>query len=1597
VPPQQRFITRPPAEIYGRHLGYGFAGRGVNTAIGNFTVAFADLTFPSSLLGLLDWTRTYNSLSGTAGLTGPGWTTAFSSHLAIADQVTFFDDDGRVLPFAPESGGGFTSPQDLNGELSRNADGSFTLTYLIGLVWSFDSTGRLTSRSLEGQAVTFDYDANGLLQRAAHSLGPNLTFAHDGSGRVTQTAASDGRMVSYAYAADGTLTSVTVPGGGVTRFQAATGGPFPQVSAIIDADGNQTVSNTYDSSTQQVIHQDFPTGGGADFGYTDTGLTTVTSTPAGARISFQANAAGRMTQVTDPLSNTATFGYDANGRLANAATSGGAELAQSYDASGNVLTSTFGGATTTWTYDDANRIATMRDAEGATTSYSYAGDSRLPEQITDATGAVIQLSSVNGLITSVTNADGNTTSYAYDATGNLISVTNAVGERTEFGYDPVGNLIQQTTPSGRSATYSYDGAGQVTSVTGPGGETTSYEYSPAGLLLRSADPTGAVTVYTYTPAGQLASITDPLDRTVTFGYDADGNLTIFTDAGGQVTRSEYNALSLPTSTTDPAGAVTSFSYDPDGNLISQVDASGTTAMTWDARGNQTSVTDQTGATVRYEYDLGNHLTSLISADGSTWNISYDAVGRNVASVNPLGATSRRAWTPGGNLAAVTDQIGRKVSFSYDDAGRMTAFTDAAGGTTTLAYDQDGHQTSVTTPAGLVTQYRYDSAGRLAAVVDPRGWITRYEYSARGEKTAVIMPSGAISRLRYDPAGQLTEVIDANGSVTRYTLDQSGHITAITDAKDAVTRFSYDADGREISATDALGQTTTREYDAVGNLIAVTDPSGHTVRMEYDKTGRLTSRSGYDGSTVTYTYDAAGRRTSMADATGTTRYTYDTVGQLLTVIEPDGAVLSAAYDAAGRRTSLSYPDGLTIGYSYDPNGRLIGLHDSRAGDAVYALDPDGRLLTEQLPGRHARRYHYKGGLLRRFQVFRDDAPVSATELTRDPDGRILTERTGDQITEFRYDPVGQLVYALRHGGDPRDRHEFHWSYDAVGNRISARRGTAETRYRYDAADQLVQSETEGRHTEYRYDTSGRLTEEVTGDRRRQVEYNSFGLQVTVTRSRPGSTERIRPTFTGDGLLASLVIEAEEEHRDEQRSASARYLWSVGDRVPQILTQRARPALDDAEHDQPDRLDADFSYGYGRTFASWEHGAATFHRDVLGSAISTEDTAAWTQAARYDVFGEPTVAPERDEGRLPELPKFGFLGELALGPMVYLRARTYDAALGRFTTRDPAAVLATHGHANNPYIYCNNDPVNYTDPLGKLPFSFSLLGQLIAFLGEEIAGPCFLCSNPGNSIASHPKCFQKKTCLETRGSFDAAPSALNAAPESLSWYWNNSQPERSAQAYTIWTLNRHRTGELDQIGGNVESNLAGLVGLNYYTGVPVPMHFNVDWEVGTRGSIPASDGGLRLDILTEQLYLFELKKLWGGVKQQVQRQINGYIGSARANYGIKLVPSSELRSWADFYEVYGSFWDFIGGNSTSVYVWGFLNPPGHVYFASETSVPREVEEKVFQENELPFPLRYLLPNPAPNPAPAPAPGPAPGPEPNPGPGPAPGPVPVPDPGL
>ncbi|MCC7206261.1 MAG: RHS repeat-associated core domain-containing protein, partial [Anaerolineae bacterium] len=101
---------------------------------------------------------------------------------------------------------------------------------------------------------------------------------------------------------------------------------------------------------------------------------------------------------------------------------------------------------------------------------------------------------------------------------------------------------------------------------------------------------------------------------------------------------------------------------------------------------------------------------------------------------------------------------------------------------------------------------------------------------------------------------------------------------------------------------------------------------------------------------------------------------------------------------------------------------------------------------------------------------------------------------------------------------------------------------------------------------------------------------------------------------------------------------------------------------------------------------------FGYDGLGSVRHlTDEYGSITARMSYDPYGAP-IQPNTASS-------LGFTGELTdpLG-LIYLRARTYNPALGIFTSRDPVLGVAGLSASYNGYGYVHGNPVNYRDPSG-----------------------------------------------------------------------------------------------------------------------------------------------------------------------------------------------------------------------------------------------------------------------------------------------------------
>jgi YD repeat-containing protein len=218
---------------------------------------------------------------------------------------------------------------------------------------------------------------------------------------------------------------------------------------------------------------------------------------------------------------------------------------------------------------------------------------------------------IRGLLTSVTSAVGtpvqNTTSFTYDARGNLLTTTNPRNNVTTLAHDSAGNVVRSTDAENRVTEFAYDARNRLVSVLDANLNVTQYGYDPKGNLIQVRDAKNQVTTFAYDGVDRLVSAKNPLNLTETFTYDADGNLTSTTNRNGQTITFDYDALNRLTSKTRPptssetGNQTTAFAYDSVGNLVT---ASNPTIGVFNI------------------YDAANRL---VSSTSSTENVLSDSV------------------------------------------------------------------------------------------------------------------------------------------------------------------------------------------------------------------------------------------------------------------------------------------------------------------------------------------------------------------------------------------------------------------------------------------------------------------------------------------------------------------------------------------------------------------------------------------------------------------------------------------------------------------------------------------------------------------------------------------------------------------------------------------------------------------------------------------------------------------------------------------------------------------------------------------------------------------------------------------------------------
>jgi RHS repeat-associated protein len=449
---------------------------------------------------------------------------------------------------------------------------------------------------------------------------------------------------------------------------------------------------------------------------------------------------------------------------------------------------------------------------------------------------------------------------------------------------------------------------------------------------------------------------------------------------------------------------------------------------------------------------------------------------------------------------------------------------------------------------------------------------------------------------------------------------------------------------------------------VGNRTAQTKADGVVIAYSFDPNNRLVATN-YPGGAVAYTYDAVGNRTAMTDTTGVTRYTYDALDRMLVVVQPNGT-LTYTYDLNNNRTALTYPDGGTVAYTHDAAGRLLTVTDWDSRVTTYAYDAAGRQTGMAYPNgvQAVSTYDNADRLLSIVHTSPVSGVIASASYTLDAAGNRLTMTDLDGLTTYGYDALHRLT-----GVTYPDGEQVTYAYDAMGNRLAMTSSVdGATTYNYDAGDRLLSYSGPGGTVNLAWDANGNMI----GKGDAAYTFGALNRLSSVTEGAESSSY----IYNGDGVQAQRNING-----------------SVTSYIMDVATG-LEVTLESNEGTYTNR------YIFGNALlgqSGSDNSISFYHADGLGSTralskMTGEATAQYT----YDVFGTTRMHIGNSNT------EFTFAGEQwdETSGLIYLRARYYDPAVGRFVSKDVWPGSPGSNQTQHRYTYGNNNPVLYTDPLG-----------------------------------------------------------------------------------------------------------------------------------------------------------------------------------------------------------------------------------------------------------------------------------------------------------
>jgi RHS repeat-associated protein len=912
----------------------------VNDATGNLVLSVPAPSFATAA-GTLGAAITYNSLDTTSHGLGQGWTIGSAvdpvkliDHTRISgdgsDVVERVDPDGYSDFYQHAGGSTYLPPSGGSSQLSKNADGTFTLVDDGGTVYSFAAADTTTGVATMTSAESLSNSAGA----------GRLSYSYDGQGRLTAITAKDGSTtiatLTLTWGCTGALLCIQGPDGVTWKYVGDGAGGTSGRLQIVNDQTRDLVKITYDGS------------GRPQFFYNADDLSAASGSPD-PNLTPGYNAAHEV-----------RFDYDASGRVASVKEE-------------NITAQT--PATSTWTFDyhPDTSGATKTDPTQAAHATLAAGSQRASDGYT-----LVKPPCENASPTCAGASSSAAIKVFYDSYGQTMERVDLLGKITQDQVNEQGQLLWSEDEDGNPSDYLYDPVDKtLVSVTGPDPDGTGALPRPVTSYIYDETAYGSVSGGTYTPGAALHGLQASYYTTINLVSTANnGRPDAITNelASGNFALNWGNAGPPAL-----AGTTTNYSVRFVGDLA-LASGNGTYTLQTVSDDGVRVVVDGALAIDNWGHAANPACSSTLTLAGgkhrlvieyketassanSNLALKYRAGALTTSCANDTTFTNVPAsdLTPAwNNRTAAVSPSGRVVFSHYaqpwtGEADYRLAYAPLNGGATaalltSFGYDRFGRITNKAMPKANAAR-TIDVAGNLQGSADST-YTTTYSYYATGETAAPPATCGG---------GSAVNQLGLSKTVSTHGLSD---VTAVYDSagrKIAETRglgtkcFHYDAEGR-VTSQQAPGDTqaTTFTYDPLGQTRSVSDASG-TIATQYDEAGRVLRSTDSYGAESRFVYDADGNLVSRTSAAGslssnpnyTTTYTYNPLGRLTGVTDPANRAYTFGYTSRGQLRWTQYPNGTFSWNDYNPDGWLSAAynrHGTLTGNETSA-PADGNPLAD----------------------------------------------------------------------------------------------------------------------------------------------------------------------------------------------------------------------------------------------------------------------------------------------------------------------------------------------------------------------------------------------------------------------------------------------------------------------------------------------------------------------------------------------------------------------------------------------------------------------------------------------------------------------------